>query len=154
MGIITKFYDAFANRDAETMVALYDDDVTFQDPAFGVLKGEHAKNMWRMLLDTPKSDDFKIIASNISETEDSGTAHWEAFYNFGKQQRKVHNKIDASFILKDGKIVQHIDSFDVYRWSKQAFGTTGLLLGWTPYFKNKLRNHVLKSLSTFESKQT
>ncbi|MDT0554595.1 nuclear transport factor 2 family protein [Patiriisocius hiemis] len=153
MGVITKFYEAFANRDAETMVALYSNDVIFEDPAFGVLKGEHAKNMWRMLLDAPKSSDFKIVASNITEDWESGTAHWEAFYNFGKQNRKVHNKIDASFTLKDGKIVQHIDSFDVYRWSKQAFGTTGVLLGWTPYFKNKLRKHVLKSLSTFESKQ-
>lgn len=37
--IIHQFYTAFKNLDAETMVSLYQDDIMFEDPAFGVLKG-------------------------------------------------------------------------------------------------------------------
>jgi ketosteroid isomerase-like protein len=39
-GLIEKFYSAFAHADAEGMVSCYTDDITFEDPAFGVLKGK------------------------------------------------------------------------------------------------------------------
>ena len=47
--LIKDFYQAFAALDAETMASCYHKDILFEDPAFGVLKGEKAKNMWRML---------------------------------------------------------------------------------------------------------
>jgi len=40
--IIEKFYQAFENLDAERMVETYHDDITFEDPAFGVLRGKKA----------------------------------------------------------------------------------------------------------------
>ena len=52
---IASFYNAFAVGDAETMAALYHDQVTFSDPAFGTLQGEEVRNMWRMLLSRNKS---------------------------------------------------------------------------------------------------
>ena len=52
--LIEKFYSAFARLDEETMVECYSDQVKFEDPAFGVLKGERAKNMWRMLCKSQK----------------------------------------------------------------------------------------------------
>ena len=47
--LITKFYMAFKNLNAETMAGCYHPDVVFEDPDFGKLKGENAKNMWHML---------------------------------------------------------------------------------------------------------
>jgi len=41
--LIETFYTSFANLDAETMISCYHDEITFEDPAFGVLKGERAK---------------------------------------------------------------------------------------------------------------
>ena len=61
--VIHRFYDAFAQRDAETMAACYSDDVVFRDPAFGELRGERAKNMWRMLCRAGK--DLEVRASGI-----------------------------------------------------------------------------------------
>ena len=43
--IIQNFYEAFHNLDAETMVSFYHPDIEFEDPAFGKLNGERAKNM-------------------------------------------------------------------------------------------------------------
>ncbi len=150
--IIENFYRAFDNLDAESMIDCYHKDIKFEDPAFGVLKGEKAKNMWRMLCNSQKGKDFKVKASNIVYNNMKGTADWEAYYTFSKTGRKVHNVISAEFEFKDGKIVNHFDQFDLYKWSKQALGFKGLLLGWTTFFKKKLNAQTNKLLSEFELK--
>ena len=149
--IIENFYTAFANLDAEGMVACYHEDVVFEDPAFGMLKGEKAKNMWRMLCSSQKGKDFTVNFSNIEMSNLGGKAYWEAFYTFSKTGRKVHNKIKAEFKFKDGKIIEHIDTFDLYRWSRQALGFTGFLMGWTTFFKKKLNSQTNMLLSKFEN---
>jgi limonene-1,2-epoxide hydrolase len=52
--IVEAFYETFANLDAENMVKYYHPDVVFRDPAFGELKAERTKNMWRMLCHSQK----------------------------------------------------------------------------------------------------
>jgi len=148
--LIEKFYSAFKNLDAETMANCYHKDIVFKDPAFGILKGVKAKNMWRMLCANQKGKDFKISFSNITFKDVKGTANWEAHYTFSKTGRKVHNKITATFEFKDGKIIKHTDSFNLYRWAQQAFGTTGYLIGWTSFFRKKLQKQTNAMLSKFE----
>lgn len=132
------------------MVSCCHESIVFEDPAFGVLKGDHAKNMWRMLCEFQKGKDFKITYSNIEANDLNGTAHWEAFYTFSKTGRKVHNEIQSRFEFKDGKIIKHTDTFDLYKWSKQAFGLKGFLLGKTTFFKKKLNTQTNSLLSKFE----
>ncbi|MEM5566054.1 nuclear transport factor 2 family protein [Psychroserpens sp. AS72] len=149
--IIENFYSAFKNQDAEVMVACYHDDIVFEDPAFGVLKGEHAKNMWRMLITSQKGKVFRVEYSDINSKNNMGNAKWEAFYKFSKTGRPVHNKIIAHFEFKDGKIIKHTDTFNLHTWSKQAFGLKGLLLGGTSFFKKKLKQQTNTLLTTFEN---
>lgn len=151
--IIEKFYEAFANLDAERMVEWYHENVTFEDPAFGILRGEDAKNMWRMLCHSQKGKDFKVITSNIEYTPEAGKARWEAFYTFTKTGRKVHNIINASFKFKEGKIINHVDKFSLYRWSRQAIGLKGFFVGWTAFFKQKLNQQTRLLLSEFQKNQ-
>jgi len=152
--VIEDFYEAFKNLDAEGMAACYHDDIVFEDPAFGILKGEKAKNMWRMLCGSQKkgNDAFVVEYSNIEASNDKGSAHWEAHYNFSQTGRKVHNIIDAEFEFKDGKIIRHTDTFDLHAWSKQALGLKGMLLGWTSFFKGKLQQQTNGMLRKFEAK--
>ena len=150
--VLEKFYLSFEKLDAEGMVACYHDTIEFEDPAFGILKGEKAKNMWRMLCESQKGKDFKIKYSGIEILNDKGKAHWEAYYSFSKTGRKVHNVINAEFEFKDGKIIKHVDNFDLYKWSKQALGFQGLMLGWTGFFKKKLHKQTNKMLYYFERK--
>ncbi|WCO03081.1 nuclear transport factor 2 family protein [Psychroserpens ponticola] len=152
--VIETFYKAFNNLDAETMVSCYHDDIIFEDPAFGVLKGKRAKNMWRMLCKSQKNKDFVVKFSNIKATNHEGSASWEAFYTFSKTGRKVHNIIEASFEFKDGKIIKHTDTFNLHKWSKQALGLKGFILGKTMYFSNKLKAQTNRLLDTFEKKQS
>lgn len=148
--LIENFYRSFENLDAEGMVECYHDEVTFEDPAFGILRGEHAKNMWRMLCNSQKGKDFKVKASDIKVINEKGKARWEAYYIFSRTGRKVHNIINAEFEFKNGKIINHTDNFDLYRWARQAFGFNGWLLGWTDVFKKKLNSQTNKLLSNFE----
>ncbi len=148
--LIEKFYSAFKNLDSETMANCYHKDIVFKDPAFGVLKGGKAKNMWRMLCTSQKGKDFIISYSNIKFSDNKGTAHWEAHYTFSKTGRKVHNKILAEFEFKEGQIIKHTDSFNLYRWAQQAFGITGYLIGWTSFFRKKLQKQTNTMLSKFK----
>jgi len=147
--LIQNFYNAFAAGNADAMVSLYADDIEFQDPAFGLLKGDNAKNMWRMLLKTPG---IKITTSNIKADDQTGSADWVAEYTFSLTGKKVINHVHAEFIFANGKIVKHTDTFSFWKWASQAFGLKGFLLGWTPLMKNKVREQALARLSKFNPK--
>jgi len=146
--VIEKFYASFAASDAEGMVNCYADDVVFKDPAFGEQKGDQAKNMWRMLLKTPG---IKISVDNITADDTTGSADWIAEYTFSLTGKAVINKVHADFIFSNGKIVEHTDHFSFWKWASQAFGFKGVLLGWTPLMKNKVREQALKRLSKFKA---
>ena len=148
--VIEDFYEAFANLDAKSMVKHYHPDVVFTDPAFGELKGDHAKNMWRMLCYSQKNKDFVVKFSDVKSDESQGSANWEAFYTFSKTNRKIHNVIHAEFKFKDGLIIKHTDTFNLYKWSQMAFGLSGYLLGWSGFFKKKLNAQTQQLLAKFE----
>ena len=147
---IQNFYDSFAAGDSAGMVECYADDIEFNDPAFGTLKGGHAKNMWRMLLKTPG---IKITVSNIKADDQTGSADWVAEYTFSLTGKKVINKVHAEFQFANGKIVKHTDTFSFWKWASQAFGIKGFLLGWTQLMKNKVRLQALARLGKFEDSE-
>lgn len=147
--VIETFYTALNNSDGKTMVACYHNDIVFEDPAFGILKGERAKAMWLMLCESQQGKGFKVEFSNVTATENKGSAHWEAFYTFSKTGRKVHNIIDAEFEFKDGLIIKHKDTFNLHNWAKQAMGFKGLAMGRTRYFSTKLKTQTNKLLNKY-----
>ena len=145
---IDYFYTAFANGDAERMAGCYHENAEFTDPAFGTLKGENVKNMWLMLLS--RNADIKISHDNVHANDNSGSANWQAEYTFTPTGRKVINKISSQFLFQDGKIIKQTDSFDIWKWSRQAFGWKGFLLGWTSFMKKKIQMQANKSLRAFK----
>ncbi len=150
--LITQFYTSFAKGDAEGMVSCYDNTIQFKDPAFGALKGEYAKNMWRMLLGRNKGN-IHITFSNVEANEKTGSANWVAEYIFSATGRKVINVISAEFEFANGKIIKHADTFDIYKWAKQAFGLKGYLLGWTSFMQGKIQQQANASLKKFTEKK-
>lgn len=150
--IIKIFYTALNNCDGPTMASCYHDDIVFEDPAFGVLKGERAKAMWLMLCESQNETSFNVEFSNVNANDNSGSAHWEAHYTFSKTGRKVHNKIDAKFEFKDGLIIRHTDEFDLHKWAKQALGIKGIFFGGMRFFKNKLQSQTNYMLDNYIKK--
>jgi len=150
--LIHTFYSAFQKRDAAGMLACYDPQVQFSDPVFTDLQGARAGAMWTMLCERGK--DLKIEFRDVRADDRAGSAHWDAWYTFTGTGRKVHNSIDASFEFSGGRIVRHTDRFDLHRWSRQALGLSGLLLGWTPLLQNKVRAMAAKNLDDYTAKKS
>ena len=143
---IERFYDAFARKDGEAMAACYAPDVRFEDPAFGELRGAEAGDMWRML--TGRAQDLRV---ELAEHDDT-TAHWLADYTFATTGRKVHNDVRATFTFgADDLITEHVDRFSFHAWSRQALGPVGLLLGWTPFLRAKVRSQARGGLEGFRA---
>ncbi len=57
--------------------------------------------------------------------------------------------VQARFHFEGGLIADHHDDFDFYRWSRQALGPTGLLLGWSPIVRSKVRRMAAGRLAKF-----
>jgi ketosteroid isomerase-like protein len=127
--LIEQLYEAMNRHDGEAMAQLYALDGRFHDPAFGELSGAEAGDMWRML--TGRSEDLKVELAEHEAHGDEGSAHWIATYTFGGG-RHVVNDIHAKFRFRDGKIVEHVDSFSFARWARQALGPVGFVLGLPP----------------------
>ena len=129
------------------MQACYTDDATFSDEAFHGLDATQVRAMWEMLIRNGK--DLQLEFRDVTADEHTGSAYWEAKYTLSVTGRKVLNKIKASFEFENGKIKKHVDRFDFYAWARQAFGFTGSLLGWTPYFRKKVNSTVMGNLARF-----
>lgn len=145
--LLIEFYTAFTNHDYKRMAACYHEEAEFTDPAFGTLNAVQVKAMWQMLVERSKGE-LKVVFSEVKADAEKGSAHWEAFYTFSKTGRNVHNKIDAHFEFKNGKIYRHYDDFDIWAWSRQALGLSGFLLGYTSFFKKKLQSQT-RTLLTY-----
>jgi ketosteroid isomerase-like protein len=146
--LIESFYNAFRNLDANSMVRCYHEEIEFKDPAFGILKGKDAGDMWKMLC--KKSKNLKIEYSILESAENIVKVNWEARYTFSKTGREVHNIIHAVFEFKDGKILKHNDQFNLHRWASQALGFRGKLIGGTGYFRTGLQKQTNKLLKHFQ----
>ena len=149
---IRRFYDAFGRRDGDAMAACYAPGAVFSDPAFGELRGEQPGAMWRML--TGRAEDLEIELLEHDADADSGSAHWLAHYTFVQTGRHVDNDVRARFRFGgDGLIAEHHDAFSFHRWSRQALGPPGLLLGWTPLLRGKVRKQARAGLDEFMARR-
>ncbi len=148
--LIEKFYSCFKELDGNGMAQCYHAKIQFSDPVFPKLQGAKAGAMWKMLCS--QAQGFELVFSDIQADDDVGRVHWEAKYIFSTTKRKVHNKINALFRFQDGKIVQHIDTFNFWKWSFMALGPTGLILGWSPLVKKKVQWQAAKNLEKFIKK--
>jgi ketosteroid isomerase-like protein len=144
--LIERFYTAFDAHDGETMAACYAPDARFSDPVFPDLRGEEPGAMWRMLSERGK--DLRVELHEHEADDETGSAHWIARYTFNTG-RPVVNDIRARFRFRDGLIAEHDDAFNFWRWSRQALGPAGLLLGWTPLLRAQVRKQARAGLDEF-----
>lgn len=147
--LIQQFYAAFGTKDYHAMQEAYHPEAMFSDPVFRKLSSKEVKAMWQMLITSAR--DLEISCSDISADEATGRCMWQARYTFTATGRKVHNIIRASFEFREGKIFRHKDHFDLWRWSRMALGIPGMLLGWSPLIRNKVRKTAKRRLGKFMS---
>lgn len=136
---VRSFYDAFTTKRFDAMESAYAPDVTFKDEIFEYQDRAGTMNMWKTIF--AKGPDLKATYKITSVEGDTVKAHWVADYTFFG--RKVHNEIDATMKVKDGKIVSHTDSFSWSKWAKQALPLGSL--GATPPVR-ALVTHIMRGV--------
>ena len=147
LSLIDELYAAFARRDGVAMAQCYAPDATFSDPVFVGLRGEQPGGMWRML--TSRAKDLTVDLVSRDAQENAGTAHWIAHYRFAQTGREVVNDVHSRFRFVDGLIAEQVDDFDFHRWSRQALGLPGLLLGWTPKLRSSVQSKARAGLDKY-----
>jgi ketosteroid isomerase-like protein len=151
--LIEKFYTALQKVDAASLNACYSNDIVFFDPMFDLLKGNEVRAMWEMLCKNAK--DFSLEFDTIKDVGDGYyNCNWRASYNFSKTGRRVINNGKAYMKIENGLIIEHSDGWSFHGWSAQAIGILGKLLGWSSFFKNKVKNNARKSLLEYMQKNT
>jgi hypothetical protein len=146
--LIVGLYAALQSQNAAAMRACYHADAHFSDPVFPNLYGVEVGDMWQMLCE--RANGIRVEVTDIQTTERNGTAYWQAWYPFSGTGRQVHNQIRASYEFRGGQIIRHVDSFDLWRWARQALGIKGLLLGWLPPVLEKIRAQAAASLQQWQ----
>lgn len=148
---VDAFYSAFAKKDHATMRTFYAPRATFNDPVFSLSSAPQPADMWEMLC--TRGRDMTMTYEIGEVTDASATVRWEARYTFSQTGRKVHNIVESTLKLEDGKIVRHVDVFDFWRWAHQALGIPGLLLGWSGFLKKKVQSTAMGGLKAYVAKR-
>ncbi|HEV1997636.1 MAG TPA: nuclear transport factor 2 family protein [Candidatus Dormibacteraeota bacterium] len=145
--LLETFYSSFQRLDADGMNACYAPDVSFRDPVFMQLDGDHARGMWKMLASGSRGIDLTYEVGEVGEAE--GRATWVAKYNFTATGRSVENHISSHFWFKDSLISRQEDTFDLWRWASMALGPKGMLTGWLPPVQAQIRAQATDRLDKF-----
>jgi hypothetical protein len=152
---ITRLYEALADLDGAAMQACYAPDAQFADEVFTLRGARQIGGMWRMLCDATQDKGSEVWLVRTGPITRDGTVHrvrWQATYLFSATGRIVHNLIDATIeVGPDGLIRSHRDRFGFWRWSRQALGAPGLLAGWTPWLRTKVRRLAAARLAEYLS---
>jgi ketosteroid isomerase-like protein len=138
--LIERLYAALGAKDGDAMAALYAPDAHFRDPAFGDLHGGEVGSMWRMLCG--QASDLTAAVSDVEADDSSGSARWVAHYTFSATGRPVENRVSAKFRFRDGLIADHVDTFSMWAWSRQALGPPAYLLGSNPLGQALIRRRA------------
>ena len=147
---VRAFYDAFGRGDATAMNACYATDIVFTDPVFATIEGDRPRAMWTMLCAALR--DFSLTYEIASVAGDVAVVDWIASYTYTATGRPIRNIVRSTLTVHDGRIVRQTDRFDLWRWSAQALGPVGTLLGWSPQIRQRIRATAAARLAAFESK--
>jgi hypothetical protein len=147
---IRKLYEGLDRHDGEAMASCYAADAGFSDPAFPDLHGSQPGDMWRML--TARATDLGCELVEAKADDQAGSATWIATYTFGDTGRRVVNRVQSAFRFDDaGLIAEQHDEFPFWKWSRQALGLPGMLLGWTPLLRSKVQANAAAQLARFRA---
>ena len=148
--VVARFYTAFQKLDYKTMQDCYSETSSFTDTAFGTLYGSDVKDMWEMLCKNARNFSLTFTPP-VSKDEQTVTCDWVAKYTFSKTRKNVENRIHATLKIRDGKIIEHIDNFNLWKWSRQALGMPGMILGWTDFMRQKINSNARQGLEKFKA---
>lgn len=147
---LERFFDALRRCDKAALRDCCSPGLRFDDPLISIT-GRDDRLDWCTLLWTPCDGDGQRIwhleLDDVHTRGPLGTARWNLRYRYTPTGRLIELAVTSQFTFDpDGSITAQRDSFDFWRWSRQAHGLLGLLLGWTPLLWDQARDQARVSL--------
>jgi len=120
--VVRRAYDAFSSADAEALMEIFDDKVSWHTPGRSSIGGDYQgkeatlTQLGRFMEDTGGS--FKALLQNVATSEDGGviSIHRNTAARNGKQLDVLCCIV---FEVEDGKITSGRENFfDLYAWDE------------------------------------
>jgi ketosteroid isomerase-like protein len=146
--LLERFYTAVQRSDIAAVRTCYSPNVLYSDPVFGELRGDRAVIRWQMIFS--REAPLQMSFSDLAADHTTGSGRWEARITSTRTGREVRMVIDSRFRFAGGRILEHRDTFSVYRWSKMALGPAVRLAGWTTPLRSMLQRETAAMLDRFE----
>lgn len=147
---LERFFDAMQRCDTEALRTSYHPALRFDDPLISTTSVGDRLDWCGMLWSPRDADGQRIWQLELEEVRTRGalaTARWNLRYRYTPTKRLIDQALHSHFSFDaDGRITTQRDSFDFWRWSRQAHGLLGLLLGWTPLMWDQAREQARASL--------
>ncbi len=150
---IVDFYAAFKRLDPAAMQAAYAPEARFSTPLFQLQGAEQIGALWAMLcdaIDRRSLDQWRLEVSEVEATAQRGRARWQPHWRIRASGCVVQGVTDAAFSFDSrGRILSHDECFSFWHWSRQALGLRGVLLGWTPLWRDHVGAWARQSLHDY-----
>ncbi len=128
------------------MAACYAPDAHFTDPVFD-LHGAQVGAMWAMLCERGK--DLTLDWRDVRADDNDGQRALGAHVHVLRERPSGAQPHRLGVHVQRGRIVRHVDTFDLWRWSRMALGAKGVLLGWTPLVRSAIRAQAKRGLDAW-----
>lgn len=150
---VQDFFDALARLDAYALAQCYAPSARFEDAAWSLQGTEAIAAMWEMICDDTRrlgADVWRLECLRIRGTRHRCKVDWRLSHRDPATGRLIHQRMESRFLLtRDGRIDFHENRFSLWRWSRQARGLSGWLLGWTPIMRQRVRHDAAQRLDRY-----
>ena len=144
--LIDSFFNAFSQRDYNTMKSLAKSTLVYYDPLYGYLNDGDVFLMWESRYG---QKDFSLTYTCIKDEGDGYfTVKIEVVY-FNK--KTITQQIKAFIRVENDLISECSHAFSVHQLCKQEYGLLGHLLGWNRLIQQRIKNDARRELLAYKS---
>lgn len=140
--VVNRFFESYQRSDWQSMARCYHDKASFSDPIYPDLREENIVYLWFSRLSKHQSIDLQYRV--VFADERKAQVEWTAISPFNGKAVKIEGL--STFALWDETIVRHVDEFSFVKWSRQAQGLKGWLLGGSRFYQARVQRSARSQL--------
>jgi len=143
--VTDRLFSTLRCRNPSAIAACYDSAGVFTTPILGDVPAQHLERLWTLFFSRTRDNilTYKLVDAGLVSARVEGRVSYVLLVS----GRRVSCPFDSLLHVRDRLIRHHVDSFDPWGWAQMAFGTKGLMLGWSNTWQRRLSNDLRTSLS-------
>jgi len=142
--VTERLFSALQRRDAAAIAACYDKDAIFCTPVLGEVLARDLEALWRAVSSITRAHVLTYAVVDVGLT--SARVDGVVTYAFAPSGRVVTSDFSSILQVRDARIVCHEDTFDPWGWARMAYGTRGLMFGWSRAWRRRMQRVMRASL--------